>query len=90
MKQFPCRCTKCRARQTLAKEPHKYLRERRCFCGGQLRVDWYRRSREHKRNKCHCLGYPFPHRKGGGVWCNQHPTGPTEQDMIDRYGPNAV
>lgn len=94
MRGYPCRCSKCRSRRTLQKLPHQYKIEKfaRCMlsgCDGEMRVDWHRKNAEHKNN-CRCWGYPFPHRPGGGVWCEKHPTGPTEQDYIERHGPDAV
>lgn len=88
LKQFPCRCRKCGKRRTLSMRPEHYYRESyaKCkACGGSLRVDWYRKGKEHKGNTCYCNGYWFPHRKGGGVWCVEHPTGPSEEEMRERY-----
>lgn len=95
MRGYPCRCSKCRTRRTLSKLPNQYKIEKfaKCMihgCDGEMRVDWHRKKKEHKKNLCSCYGYSFVHRKGGGVWCEQHPTGPTEQDYIDRYGHEAV
>lgn len=87
MRAYPCRCTKCRTRQTLKRQPTDYYPHRVCvICGSDLKVDWYRRNQEHKRVLCRCYGYHYPHRKAGGVWCEHHPTGPTEEDYIQRYG----
>lgn len=88
MRSYPCRCVDCRARKTLAKQPveYKVRKYATCHCGGELRIDWYRKRVEHKKNLCRCFGYPFPHRAGGGIWCRQHPVGPSEQDWIERYG----
>lgn len=95
MRGYPCRCSKCKSRRTLAKLPHQYIIQwhAQCKlpgCDGVMRVDWHRKNKEHKKNLCSCIGYSFKHRKGGGVWCEQHSTGPTNQDYIDRYGPEAV
>ena len=92
VKRWPCRCNKCGARKTLAMHPNSYQREKyvTCGCGGRFRVDQYRKKKEHKQRKCHCNGYHFPHRAGGGVWCHKHPTGPSEQDYADRYGEEYV
>lgn len=85
--KWPCRCSKCGARKTLNMMPHQYKldKHRACLCGGELRVDWYRKKQENKA-PCKCDGYHYPHRKGGGVWCKHHPTGPSEQDYLNRYG----
>lgn len=58
-------------------------------CDGDMRVDWFRKNKEHK-NHCTCWGYSFPHRKGGGVWCEEHPAGPSDEDYALRYGNNAI
>lgn len=83
---WPCRCQRCRGRKTLSKHPDLYVRPPKCQCGGLLRPDMHRKKKEHL-NVCRCLGYWFPHRPGGGVWCEQHPTGPTEQHYQERYEP---
>jgi len=85
--KWPCRCSKCGARKTLNMMPHQYKldKHRTCLCGGELRVDWYRKKKENK-SPCSCDGYHYPHRKGGGVWCKHHPAGPSEQDYLNRYG----
>lgn len=85
------RCGHCRARRSLRRELWQYLRPPRCRCCNA--VDWrldMSRYREWKTRSgvfdtCHCDGYWFPHRKGGGVWCVEHPTGPTEHDINLRY-----
>lgn len=59
MTRYPCRCRRCGARRTLAKHPDEYRREPKCACSGSYRVDWYRRSKEHKRAACYCSGYPW-------------------------------
>ena len=89
MRAYPCRCKSCGSRKTFKKLPWTYKREKRCLCGGEYRVDEYRRNVEHKK-PCNCNGYHFPHRKGGGIWCIHHATGPTEQDYIERYGPGDI
>jgi hypothetical protein len=67
---YPCRCRECGARKTLRHRPESYFganaRHARCpmGCGPTLRVDAYRRSREHKRVTCWCDNYHFPHRRG--------------------------
>ena len=88
MKAYPCRCKVCRSRQTFKKLPWTYRKEKQCHCGGEYRVDEYRRNIENKK-PCRCNGYHFPHRKGG-VWCVHSLKEPSEQDVIDRYGPEAI
>lgn len=85
---YPCRCRKCWARKTLAKHPDSYKLKRyvTCPCGGTYFVDTYRKKKEHKVTKCYCNGYHYPHRAGGGVWCQQHKTGPSEIDWLSRGG----
>lgn len=96
---FPCRCTRCERRRSLAMKPADYERDHyaRCqhcppnfcvLCGHRrgtkkkahhcdscrryaaplMRVDWYRKRREHTRNNCNCGAYPFQHRRGS-LWC---------------------
>lgn len=62
-----CRCTNylCRARWTLAKSPHEYVRWPTCKdCGSPLRVDFYRQTKaENKKSGiCYCGDFHFPHR----------------------------
>jgi len=50
----------------------------------------YDYSCDRKRNKartCWCDGLEggYPHHKGTSVWCIYHPTGPSEEDYIERY-----
>ena len=62
---FPCRCRKCLARRTLNKHPDDYVQRSRvkCYhCDGELRLDKYRQTKEHKRTRCKCDAYHFPHR----------------------------
>lgn len=75
--QYPCRCRKCEARQTLPKHPDNYIRPRRCWRCGHTgwRVDRWRRMTEHRRYACDCKGiegiYDFkgaPHRRKS-LWC---------------------
>lgn len=91
---FRYRCThgRCRKRRTLRKRKEEYVREPRCeACGGELTLDAYRNRHELESDRvCHCDGYPHPHRIGGGVWCIKHPTGPTDEDYMDRYGPDCL
>lgn len=88
---YPCRCRKCGARKSFKRKPTDYFREKKCSCGGTYRIDWYRKNREFKGKVCYCgelvgKNGPYPHRPGSSVWCREHPTGPTEQDYIERYG----
>lgn len=76
------RCGNCRTRKSLKRELWQYVRPPKCPCCGL--VDWrldLSRYKEWKGRKgvfdtCHC----------GGVWCVSHPTGPTDEDFICRYG----
>lgn len=67
---YPCRCPDCGARRTTRHHPTSYwganARHGLCphGCGSVLRVDTYRRTREHKRRTCRCDHYHFPHRRG--------------------------
>ncbi len=90
--RYRCSRAKCRARRTLNKPVEMYVREPRCkACGGPLTPDAYRNTKELAPSRvCHCDGYPFAHRRGGGVWCDHHPTGPDDQDFRDRYGPGCL
>lgn len=83
-KAYRCGKRGCRKIVQLAKPPLAYRKEKRCRCGGKLH-DY---SSDRKRNKartCNCDGYSFPHRKACGVWCNEHPTGPTSDDYKERH-----
>ena len=83
--RYRCRHARCRQRRTLRHPVEWYVREPRCkACGGPLTRDRFRNEQE-LRAVCTCDGYWFPHRPGGGVWCEQHPTGPTEEEMRERY-----
>ena len=82
------RCTKasCRARVTLKRSLNKYVREPRCrHCGGMLSHD-PEPKRRHKKEKCVCDGYYFPHRRGTEPRCQYAKNGPTEQDYRERFG----
>jgi len=86
----PCRCKKCRARMTITKAKWRGTKEPQCHrCGGELKIDTHRIEKENKK-PCNCHGYPFPHRKAGGVWCVFSTKEPTEDDVIARYGPDAI
>ena len=83
--KYRCGRAGCRRIYHLTKPPEQYIKTRVCACGGKL-GDY---SSDRKRNKartCCCDGLPHPHRKRSSVWCDEHPTGPTEQDHIERYG----
>ena len=62
---YPCRCRRCRKRRTLNKHPDDYVQRSRvlCYhCDGELRLDAHRQTKEHKRTRCKCDAYWFPHR----------------------------
>lgn len=83
--KYRCGRGACRKIYTLSKPLSHYVREKKCSCGGTLH-DY---SCDRKRNKartCHCDGLHFPHKKGSSVWCSEHPTGPSEEDQMERYG----
>lgn len=83
--KYRCGRGKCRAIYHLPKPPEAYRKEKRCDCGGKLHDYTYERKRN-GRKVCHCDGWPFPHQKGSSVWCQERPTGPTEEDYLERYG----
>ena len=87
---YKCRCRKCGARKTLSKHPDEYVRDKICWsckAVNSYRVDWYRtKGKESKKNTCYCDGLPYPHRAGSTVWCREHPTDPSEEDYVTRYG----
>jgi len=86
------RCGACRSRRSLRRELWQYVRPPKCRCCGAVdwRLDMSRTKEWLTRtgvfDTCDCGEYHFPHRKGGGVWCVHHPTGPTEEDFLIRYG----
>lgn len=91
--RYRCRNkTRCYKRRTLRKPLEMYVREPRCLaCGGELAPDKYRNTKELAPGRvCHCGGLHHPHRKGGSVWCDHHPTGPTDEDFVARYGPGCL
>lgn len=90
--RYRCSHDRCRTRRTLVKPLEHYVREPRCrCCGGPLTLDRYRNTQELAPDRvCRCDGYWFPHRRGGGVWCIHHPTGPTDEDYRERYGPDCM
>lgn len=65
---FPCRCSnrKCRARRTLRKHPDDYVQRARVKCyhceDGELKLDTYRQKTEHKKTRCVCDAFHYPHR----------------------------
>lgn len=81
MTKFPCRCSRCEARVTLAKHPDEYVRPRKCWsCGSKKwRVDRFRKSTEHKRYACGCHGYGFIHRRGS-KWCEASTSPPAADE----------
>lgn len=57
-----CKCKACRGARAKGIEPIVH-----CDCGGTYRVDWFRRSAEHKKAGCTCSGFLWDngrHRKG--------------------------
>ncbi|MCX6738702.1 MAG: hypothetical protein NT098_01460 [Candidatus Parcubacteria bacterium] len=84
MKRFPCRCKKCGARKTFNFHPDSYQKPKKCSCGGEYRVDWYRKKKENKKAKCLCDGYHFPHRKGS-KWCRYYKGELSDDDYRYRY-----
>jgi len=69
----PCRCKRCFTRKTLKRNPDHYIIIPACSCGSrEWYVDNYRIKVEWVKSKLErcpgCIGYHFPHRKGGG-WC---------------------
>lgn len=59
-----CKCATCRKLREQDREAPLH-----CDCGGHWRVDWYRRSKEHKLAGCTCDGYHWSilngvHRRG--------------------------
>lgn len=82
------RCLKCWTRRTLPRRVEEYVRKPKCLgCGALLTYeDKYRQNTELKRRPCECGDPVFPHRPGGSVWCQRHPTGPSELDQEERWG----
>lgn len=78
-----CRCTKCQRRVRLNRHPEEYRTTKPClWCGGKLRVDTYRMSKERnviRANTCTCHNYHFPHARGRG-WC-QYNTKLSDEDL---------
>ena len=94
--RYYCRCSrkKCQTRTTTGRHPHISPRLTCPLCGSGLRIDRWRRENERNRAvvPCHCgnvtdsEGKPFPHRRGGSVWCSFSTKEPTEYDIEARYG----
>jgi hypothetical protein len=88
--QFPHKCSrrKCRQRTVLARKITDYAYPPRCPGCKQhtLKFDNFTYQRRLNRKACYCDGMHHAHRPGSSVWCNQHPTGPTDEDAYDRYG----
>jgi hypothetical protein len=63
-KKYPCRCSKCGARRSLAQRPDQYFRPPACDCGSRMwYLDAYRlRVEMDSKLKCNCSSYHFPHR----------------------------
>jgi ferredoxin len=88
--RHPHRCNKCRRCFTLRHPRNWYERPPACpGCGStSYHYDTHTRKRRLARRRqqpCHCDGYHYPHRPGGGVWCRQHPTGPDDYDWEEAY-----
>lgn len=93
--KFFYKCGSCRSMKVLNRELWEYIRPPKCKCGVQdWRMDsarynrWLNRTGEY--NTCKCNGLHYNHRAGSTVWCEKHPTGPTEEDYIDRYGDEGI
>lgn len=78
---YPCRCSRCRTRRTFRKHPESYRDVPRCSCGGEFHVDQYRLRKEHKRVKCNCDLWWFPHRRGSHRQAEQY----LMREYEDRY-----
>jgi hypothetical protein len=90
IKSGPLKGQQCNARHQLKRHPKDYIRKPKCkSCGAELRYVDKWQMKKNKENLCYCDALPnsAPHRAGSTVWCTQHPTGPTEEDYIQRYGP---
>ncbi len=62
---FPHRCSRCEKRHTFSRKWNQFVRLKRCwFCGNKrFYVDRWMQRRG-RQQRCNCLGYWFPHRKG--------------------------
>lgn len=63
--------------------------KKKCLCGGTLH-DYSSDRKRNKSRNCFCDGLFWsqkggPHKKASSVWCVHHPTGPTEEDYINKY-----
>lgn len=69
---YPCRCRKCLKRKRLSADAVETAVCDRKRCGGTMRIDRYRDSRENgPHNTCDCDNYHFPHHVGRG-WCRHN------------------
>ena len=83
----PFKGQKCRQRHHFKKRVEEYVRPKKCpSCGNVITLLDRWQMKRNKQNTCLCAAYPFPHQAGSSVWCEQHPTGPTEEDQRHRYG----
>lgn len=70
---YPCRCRKCGGRKRIASALVNTAVCERKRCGGTMRIDRFRDSRENTaKDTCWCLGYSFPHHVGRG-YCDHNP-----------------
>ncbi|CAN0298503.1 unnamed protein product, partial [Chrysoparadoxa australica] len=64
---WPYRCSRdgCRQRVTLRRPIERYVRKKVCAACGKdsLRLDRWKQA-DHRRSRCHCAGWWFPHRRG--------------------------
>lgn len=83
---YRCSVSECRKRRTLRKKIELYMRRPKCpSCGADsLKYDPTEKIRTKSRT-CRCDGLFYPHHKGTSVWCDHHPTGPTDEDWQERY-----
>ena len=94
---YRCGTKGCRKQVTFKKKIEDFIDGKQCEklnlvngklvkCGGNLHRFKRDKIRDKTRN-CNCDGFPWdgPHRRGSSVWCENHPTGPTEEDYRDRY-----
>lgn len=87
--RYACRCSnsRCRARRSLARHPHTYLRDPKCLlCGSLMRLDGHRQAQRTVPAKmrtdpgptCKCPAAPgadgqnMPHRAGSLKQCERH------------------
>lgn len=79
--RYPHRCSRCRKRTVLRNRIHNYVRPPKCSCGFHLVFDKAEWKRRLLATPCQCDGAHYPHRKGGVLLCEHHPTGPSEEDF---------